>query len=94
MAFHAAGWTGTALIGALAVLAVAGLTLMGTYAARAERHRQVPLAAEPARATPYCPDCPVNRAGWGSFVLRARLSAPCGSFRVRELFRATTGEWG
>ncbi|MFC8929346.1 MFS transporter [Streptomyces albidoflavus] len=42
MAFHAAGWTGTALIGALAVLAVAGLTLMGTYAARAERHRQVP----------------------------------------------------
>ncbi|MET7557947.1 MFS transporter [Streptomyces albidoflavus] len=42
MAFHAAGWTGTTLIGALAVLAVAGLTLLGTYAARAERHRQVP----------------------------------------------------
>ncbi|MCS0637708.1 MFS transporter [Streptomyces sp. LP05-1] len=39
MAFHAAGWTGTVLLGLLAVAGVAGITLYGTHSARTAERR-------------------------------------------------------
>ncbi|WP_338699827.1 MFS transporter [Streptomyces sp. Q6] len=39
IAFHAQGWAGTVGLGLVAVLGVVSLTLWGTYAARAQRHR-------------------------------------------------------
>ncbi|RII20874.1 Inner membrane transport protein YnfM [Streptomyces sp. YIM 130001] len=45
VAFHATGWSGTVLLGLLAVVGVAGITLLGTRAARVERRRAAPVAA-------------------------------------------------
>ncbi|MBH5336552.1 MFS transporter [Streptomyces pactum] len=46
VAFHAMGWSGTVSLGLVAVLAAAGITLLGTRAARAERSAR---AAHPSR---------------------------------------------
>ncbi|RFU84332.1 MFS transporter [Streptomyces triticagri] len=45
VAFHATGWSGTVLLGLIAVVGVAGITLLGTRAARVERRRAVPAGA-------------------------------------------------
>lgn len=50
VAFHAVGWTGTVALGLAAVLAAAGITLLGTRAARAERSARAAHPARPAVA--------------------------------------------
>ncbi|MFE3325292.1 MFS transporter [Streptomyces sp. NPDC059176] len=45
IAFHADGWAGTVLLGLLAVLGVVSITLYGSYAARAQARRLLPLTA-------------------------------------------------
>ncbi|MGY0018250.1 MFS transporter [Streptomyces sp. cg35] len=44
VAFHAAGWGGTVGLGLVAVFGVVSLTVWGTYAARAQRHRTAATA--------------------------------------------------
>ncbi|MFF5426080.1 MULTISPECIES: MFS transporter [unclassified Streptomyces] len=45
VAFHAGGWTGTVLLGLVAVLGVVSITLYGTHSARAAERRIRPAAA-------------------------------------------------
>ncbi|MEW2632151.1 MFS transporter [Streptomyces sp. NPDC048389] len=45
VAFHSGGWSGTVLLGLLAVLGVVSVTLYGTHAARAQARRPVPAVA-------------------------------------------------
>ncbi|MFC5799699.1 MFS transporter [Streptomyces formicae] len=42
IAFHSGGWAGAVLLGLLAVLGVVSITLVGSYAARAQERRLVP----------------------------------------------------